>query len=252
MDLLLDTTIQIDRIIGSKERKEAIQKVLKGNKLYCSTFVLGEYYSNIVNDLVTLYGLFLMNKDMGETGKLITERVFGRRQGRVSKLYANILSMCNFDVSEVEDTFQLYIDLIQDEFFLNLEEVLDKTKCVRAKRKIEYEDDVPVLSDVTCRKCEEVCDVCLLWREAKSEIEQIISSKEIDERIVNLLYTAKENEQEYRGNNCKTLGDMVIAIEARKSGYELRICSSNRKDFQPICDAVGMELTAPDYSWKNK
>lgn len=252
MELLLDTTIQIDRITGSKERKKEIDKVLRGNQLYSSTYVLGEYNSNVVNDFVTLYGLFLMNKDMGETGKLITERVFGRSQGRVSKLYANILSMCNFDVNEVEDTFQLYVDLIQDEFFMDLEEVLDKTKCVRAKRKIKEEDGVPILSDASCRKCKEVCDVCLLWREAKLEIEQITSSKEIDERIVNILYAAKEKEQEYRGDNCKTLGDAVIAIEAKKSRYELGICSSNRKDFQPICDAIGMGLVAPDYSWKKK
>jgi hypothetical protein len=250
MDLLLDTTIQIDRITGSKERKEAVEKILKDNKLYCTTYVLGEYYSNIVNDLVTLYSLFLLDKDIGETGKRITEKVFGRSQSRVSKLYANILDMCNFDVDEVEDTFQLYMDLIQDEFYLNLEEVLNKTKCVRAERKIAYEDGRPVLSNARCRKGEENCDICLLWKEAEQETEQILMSEEMDEKILKILRAAKENSREYRGNNCKTLGDTVISLEAKKSEYELRICSSNRKDFQPICEAIGLQLVVPDYSGK--
>ncbi len=251
MDLLLDTTIQIDRITGSKERKEAVDKVLKDNKLYCTTYVLGEYYSNIVSDLVTLYALFLMDKDIGETGKRITEKVFGRSQSRMSKLYANILAMCNFEVSEVNDTFQLYMDLIQDEFFLNLEEILNQTKCIRANRNITYEDGVPVLSNARCRKNEERCDICLLWKNAEQETERILTSEEMDERIRQVLCAAKENPQEYRGNNCRTLGDAVISLEAKKSEYELKICSSNRKDFQPICDAIGLKLVAPDYSGKN-
>lgn len=41
MNLLLDTTIQIDRFLSSKERKEAINDVLKDNTLYSSTYVLG-------------------------------------------------------------------------------------------------------------------------------------------------------------------------------------------------------------------
>lgn len=170
MNLLLDTTIQIDRITGSKERKNAVNKVLKDNKLFCSKYVLGEYYSNIVNNLITLYNLFLIDKDIGETGKRINERVFGRDQARVAKLYANILTMCEFDIEEVENTFLLYIDLIQDEFYLDLEEMIDITNCPRAEAKVIFED----------------------------------------------------------------------------------ICSSNKKDFQPICNAIGLELISPDYSWKNK
>lgn len=47
-----------------------------------------------------------------------------------------------------------------------------------------------------------------------------------------------------------TLGDTIISLEALKDKRELGICSSNRKDFQPICDAIGVELVVPDYSWK--
>lgn len=108
MNLLLDTTIQIDRITGSRERKKPIKEVLKDNRLFCSTYVQGEYYSNIVKELLTLYGLFLIDRDIVETGKRINERVFGRRQSMAAKLYANILAMCDFDVSE----YRRYVSLI--------------------------------------------------------------------------------------------------------------------------------------------
>ena len=248
MDILLDTTIQIDRITGTKQRQKAIKDVLADRKVYSSTYVLGEYYATVVSDLVTLYALFLQDKDIGETGKRITEQVFARSQSRVSKLYANILAMCEFDVEEVEDTFQLYMDLIQDEFFLNLEGMLDGTKCVRGSRKIEYEDNIPFLPEARCRKSEKICDICPFWERARQEAEKLMASEEIDGKIRGILHSAKDNEQEYRGNNCKTLGDTVISLEAKKSRHALGICSSNKKDFQPICDAIGVELAVPDYS----
>lgn len=250
MNLLLDTTIQIDRATGSKERKEAVEKVLKGNKLYCSTYVLGEYYANIVTDLLTLYGLYLLDRDMGETGKRITERVFGRNQSRAQKLYANILSLCEFDVSEVEDTFQLYIDLLPDMFFIDIEDMIDKTKCVKAEREIVYEEGVPRLSKVSCTNRKKICDVCQLWEESRQEVQELMSSEKVDKKIKKILHDAQSNEKAYRGDNCKTLGDTIISLEALKSGCELGVCTSNKKDFEPICEVIGLELVTTDYSWK--
>ena len=59
MKALLDTTIQIDRIFGSDRRIARINEVLKGKQLISSTYVLGEYYKNIVNDFVTLYKILV-------------------------------------------------------------------------------------------------------------------------------------------------------------------------------------------------
>lgn len=249
MNLLLDTTIQIDRITGSKERLQAVDKVLSSNTLYCSTYVLGEFYSNIVNDLVTLFNLFLMDRNIGETGKRITENVFGRSQARMSKLYANILDMCEFNVDEIEDTFYLYIDLLQDEFYTDIKEVIDTTECPRAKSGIIYEDGRPILPHISCQKHEDKCDVCNLWRDSKDAVNQIIQDGKVSSKILDILASAKANEDEYKGNNCKTLGDLVICLEALNSNRELGVCSSNKSDFQPICDSLGLELRAPDYSF---
>lgn len=253
MNLLLDTTIQIDRITGSKDRKKAIEKALGDNRLFCSTYVLGEYTANIVTDFVTLYQLFLLNnKDIGETGKRISETVFGRSQGRVSKLYANILSMCEFDAEEVEDTFLLYMDLIQDEFFINVEEVINTTACARADRKVVFEDGIPCLPQISCTRDKEICGICGFWKQASDEAGKLLEASVINDKIKEILKSAKSDEKKYRGKNCMTLGDTIISLEACKDDRELAVCSSNKKDFAPICNVLGVELVSPDYSWKNR
>lgn len=253
MNLLLDTTIQIDRTIGTKERKEAVEKALKDKDLFCSTYVLGEYYNTIVNDFVTLYGLFMIDKNIGETGKRITERVFGRSQARMQKVFFDIIGICNENIDEIEDTFSLYVDLIQDAFYDNIEtELVDITKCARAQRKIIYEDGVPVLEKLRCTKEKSICGICSFWEECQCEIDKILEQDKIDKKITDILKGARENPKEYQGNNCMTLGDTIISLETLKDTHELSVCSSNKKDFQPICDAIGVKLVVPDYSWKNE
>lgn len=250
MNLLLDTTIQIDRITGSKERKNAVAAILQDHRLFCSTYVKGEFYSNIVNDLVTLFGLFLLDKDIGETGKRISERVFGRSQARVAKLYANILEMCNYKVDEVEDTFYLYIDLIQDEFMMDIELLLNQTKCARAQKQVRYEDGIPYMSSVHCTKDKKICEVCKLWQQSDQQIDQMITKRLVDHKILEILNKAAVDETVYRGRNCMKLGDVIITLETVHCEGTTGVCSSNQKDFSPICKSVGVELVVPDYSWK--
>lgn len=250
MNILLDTTMQIDRITGSRERKEAIEEILRGNDLFCSTYVLGEYYKNLVNDFVTLYGLFLIDKNITETGKRINERVFGRSQSRVAKIFFNILELCDSNIEEIDDTFSLYVDLIQDQFYYGIKELLNTTKCVRSNRKIEYEDGIPILQPVQCTKEKEICSICPFWRDCEKEVEQILEKNEVDNKIKEILCIAKNSEKEYRGNNCMTLGDTIISLEALKAKQHMAVCTSNKKDFRPICDAIGVEMVSPDYSWK--
>lgn len=248
MNLLLDTTIQIDRITGSKERKKAVEEVLRGNQLYCTTYVLGEYYNNIVNDLVTLYGLFLIDKNLDETGKRISEHVFGRSQSRVAKLYFNILELSGHDVGEVEDIFLLYFDLIQEDFYDGIENIFDLTGCARAQRRVEYEDGIPVLRDVHCTKEKVICSICPFWKKMEKEAGRLLQNDKVDIKIRDILNRAQNIEKEYRGQNCKTLGDTIIALEALECGQEYGICSSNKNDFRPLCDTFGITLVVPDYS----
>ena len=53
--LFLETTIQIQKDFGTKERRRNIKKELQGKRLLTSTYVMMEYLRTIVADAVYLY-----------------------------------------------------------------------------------------------------------------------------------------------------------------------------------------------------
>ena len=71
MKSLIETTIQINRICKSK-KKAAINEFIRKNECYCSTYVLGEFKANIVNDFLTLYGIVRTENNLAE----VQENVF--------------------------------------------------------------------------------------------------------------------------------------------------------------------------------
>ncbi len=152
MKALLDTTIQIDRIFGSDRRIARINEVLKGKQLISSTYVLGEYYKNIVNDFVTLYNIFLQENDIKQTGCRITENIFGRSQSRIFKLFNNIAANCSYDLDLIKNSLENYVDILIGRFNEDLIDILDNTNCYRAKATVIYEDGIPILKNILCSK----------------------------------------------------------------------------------------------------
>ena len=251
MNLLLDTTIQIDRFLSSKERKEAINDVLKDNTLYSSTYVLGEYY-NLINDFLTLYSLFIRDKDIAETGRHITEKTFGRSQSRVQKLYSNIIGWCEYDVNLIIDSLDNFLVQIVNVFTYKLEmPLINCTYCARAKQEINYDEEVPMLKKVRCRKNTDVCKICNFWNIRKEELDNLLTVN-TNQKFMDILHMGKNKIEEFKGDNCKAIGDVIICLETKELENDTAVCSSNKKDFKPICDCLKIELKSPNYREKEK
>lgn len=248
VNLLLDTTIQIDRFLGSKERKLAINKVLLNNKLFSSTYVLGEYY-NLINDFITLYALFIQDKNIAETGKHITERTFGRSRGRIEKLYFNIIEKCDYDIDLIENTLDNFLCQIESVFTYRLElPLIDCTRCARAQQKIICEDEIPMLKKVKCHKDKEICQICVFFEQRAEELEKLLKV-EIAQNFREIISKGIEQISEFRGNNCKSVGDVIISLEANELESDKGVCSSNKRDFKPVCECLEIPLISPDYSF---
>ncbi len=247
MKVVLDTTIQIDRIFGSNKRLKRIDEVLRGNELISTTYVLGEYFYNIVNDYVTLYNIFLQENDIEQTGCRITEKVFGRSQGRMFKLFNNLAANCDYDLELIKDNLDNYLHIIIERFYDELVEVLNETECNKAKAFVTYEDGIPKLENIFCSKKEEQCQICEFWKKRKEKLELLLENEKYDDSLKDIIRKSLLKAENFKGRNCQKLGDTVIVSEAAGK-EEMAVCSSNRQDFEPICESMGIKLISPDYS----
>lgn len=246
MKALLDTTIQIDRIFGSDMRIGRINQILNGKELISTTYVLGEYYKNIVNDFVTLYNIFLQENSIVQTGCRITENIFGRKQGRMFKLFNIIASNCDYDIELIKDNLDNYLNLLIEKFNDDLVEILDNTKCNRANASVVYEDVISKLENISCTKKNKQCEICAFWEKRKKGLEKLLINPDYDDELKDIIKRSLNNMDNFKGKNCLKLGDTVITSESMGL-IDTAICSSNKKDFEPICTALDVELLSPDY-----
>lgn len=90
MKALIETTIQINRIFKSK-KKAAINEFMKENECYCSTYVLGEFKANMINDFLTLYGIVRIENNFADVCEAVAD-VYGssRQKSRLLLLLSEL------------------------------------------------------------------------------------------------------------------------------------------------------------------
>lgn len=246
MKLFLDTTIQIDRIFGSSQKREAIKEVCTGKECWCSTYVLGEFYANIVNDAVSICHFLHQENDLNEAERRIADFARNRKANRMHKifihlrgLYDNNLEMMRCDTeSWLEDLIYLFHRDIQVE-------LTDETRCQRAKAHVVYRDGIPLLEGASCNKASCQCGIEKFWVARQPLLAQTPLAEEMDDKVKTLLEEMQKSIYNVKGNHCRTLGDAIIVLEARSQGGE--VCSTNRKDYLPLCQLFQVTLHSPDY-----
>lgn len=74
----------------------------------------------------------------------------------------------------------------------------------------------------------------------------------INQKFADILHKGKNKIEELKGNNCRDIGDVIICLETKELKKDFAVCSSNKKDFEPICDCLNIDLRSPDYREKEK
>ena len=92
MEILLDTTVQIERIF-KRAKKEQIEKIIEENNCGSSTYVFGEYKRNMVRDFVTLYNIMCIEDSLAGVRENINDTVFHRDFQRVYYIYNDLCKM---------------------------------------------------------------------------------------------------------------------------------------------------------------
>lgn len=236
----METTVQADKFLGKKSRKQHIQTVCKDNNLISSTYVLGEFKSNFLKDATALYNLVADSDDIRDAMIRFEETYSKRISNRMNKLFANIITICGIDdKEEILETIEMYIeDILLKRFKEGVDKLLiDNTKCDRSLAIPEKIDGVWTINVKCSKRAKPKCNIKeFLLDNNLDNIKRITAMPEELKNVENIVDKIIKKSDVPYGNNCRTLGDTIIILEAPK---DCKIFTTNVKDFKPICEKVG-------------
>ncbi|ODM27098.1 hypothetical protein A7W90_13235 [Clostridium sp. Bc-iso-3] len=241
--LFMETTVQADKFLGKRQVKNNIRNLCKGKKLISSTYVLGEFKSNFLKDATSLYNLVKDSFDIGEAIIRFSEVYSKRISSRMGKLFGNLVREYGLEnKEELLDTLEFYIeDLLIKRFKEDIDKILiDTTKCARCLAKPQKEDGVWRVNVSCTKKPKPNCNVKeFLVNDNIDSLKKITQLPDHMKSVEEVICRIIKNEDLPYGNNCRTLGDTIIAIEAPKESI---IFTTNKKDFEPICEKIDKVL----------
>ena len=86
--VFLETTIQIDRVIGTQDRRNSIRYNIEHRRVCTSGHVLGEFNKTLIRDAVTFRDLLVSSPNFGEAVKRLQR--YDRRFPRTVDLLATL------------------------------------------------------------------------------------------------------------------------------------------------------------------
>lgn len=244
MRLFLDTTIQIDRIFGSRKKRNMIREICAGKECCCTTYVLGEFYATIMRDVVTVYSVLLRENDLNEAERYVAELARNRTANRTHKIFIHLRELYDNDLEKMKCEMESYFEDLLFMFYRGVNATLsDRTHCQRGKAQIKYYDRIPVVEGVGCRKTDCHCDIERFWTDHCALLADMSFPDTLGDPPRELLAQIREHKNDVKGNSCRTLGDSIIVLEARDNQGD--VCSTNQKDFLPLCEMFQVKLYIP-------
>lgn len=241
MDILLDTTIQIERIF-KRSKRVAIEDMMSHNDCGSSTYVLGEFKSNMVKDFVTLYNIMQIENNLAGVRDNINDTVFHRSFQRVYYVFNDLCKMYNDDYDLIKEELRTYPKRLERRFSYGFRNpLLNETNCHRAKAQVQFVDGKAIIPDVKCTKEDDFCNSCIFWDTYKKYVAGLENEVGLPQKMKSALQKIVQEGQPLKGNICKSLGDCIISLEALQTTKKM-VCTTNIDDFEPICDYIGIEI----------
>jgi hypothetical protein len=221
-----------------------------------STYALGEA-KRFLRDAATLHSLLLFAPDLQtafhqlaskkklpayqETAlswPLLTER----RRDHYQTLLANVCDPRRFDREEAVRRLRRMLRGSFERALCRLTgEWLDQTECRVADRRPHREDRAFRIS-LGCTDPAGRCRIAEFWEARRDELAQIVTALE-DAPDGSPLAKLRDKGQEILDGsdgwgqpNCWPMGDAILACECPQ---DVEVCTTNLRDFEPICEAIG-------------
>jgi hypothetical protein len=249
--LFLDTTIQIEKVLGRRERKREIQNNLKERYVITSRYVLMEYIRTVVKDFYYIYNV--VKEEVSVEAAI--DRIADEARGLLSlKRCLKIINRMYHsqgddrpDRRELIKHFERYTRVSLPRIFLeNVDEILNLIDCDIAR--IEFSQwDASKAPAFHCNRAKAGCGLVDFFRANKDKFNLVLlylkeyPSKDQQlqecERTLDKIF---ESEEMILGErNCWSLGDVIIAITMPP---ECLMYTTNKKHFQVLTEALGKKM----------
>ena len=262
--LFLETTIQIERVAGSRARQAALRRELATYRLVTSTYVLGEYLRTLVTDAIRLHRLVAEHSYLDDVMTTIGQHPNKREASRMSLIWGAIMRLGwarkgqDADARvDLLDRLSRYIEFsLLSRFMAGIDELTDVTGCGLARERPAIWQAEPQGADSEelyrmrsqCVRLVQECDLAERVVEWQPELKALAAglSEESDPALVRMGELANrilDDPTVARGRNCTWyLADLVIALELPAG---IPLYTTNRRHFAPILSILGKPLHTP-------
>ena len=246
--VFLDTTIQIERLTGTRARRAQLADQLAGKEVMTSTYVLGEFLRTLVKDCITLYTLVSQNAHLDDVEVQIANRFNKREAGRCLLLWASLHRTRAYGREKVLCTLRTYIEygLVQA-FMAGVHQVSDATDCGLAQERPHRVEGTYRLR-AQCRRQVKECRLEEWLGAHSATLDAVLPHLRVSDepalvRIGELLEEFPHTPETVRGRNCTWyLGDLVIALECPAGAA---LYTTNRRHFGVLCTQLGKRMYEP-------
>ncbi len=244
MRLHADTSVLASRVFDTEERRQAARDALDGNEVCLCGYVMQELRATFLRDAALLYRLVKDSPDVWEALLRLRKYDRTRRETRATTLFALIMREV-FSEKRAEPTEQAVLDylevFIEGEMMQQLRRGLqivehDNVRCHRADNvgapKGRYYEE-----SYRCTHPE--CGLADFLR-SKVDLLRAVATAQcgLQEDLQSAAAEGVREPDSIRTTQCYgTLADLIIALECPD---DATICTTNVREFCPICSALGV------------
>lgn len=256
--LFLETTIQIERVLGSRTSQATLHAELANYRLVTSRYVLGEYLRTVVKDAVYLHRVVTSIPTVDDAMTAIAQHQNKKEASRMMLLMGALLRMGSSLAPttaarhDLLDRLARMIDVtLVNRFTFGIDQWIDDVECGLANERPQSWQAEGTFSYQLRSQCIRRVRECALdarlagWR---PQLEKIVAAFQNDSdpvfaRMSELAAQINDDPIVARGRNCTWyLGDLVIALELP---VEVPLYTTNRRHFAPLLEVLGKQLHIP-------
>lgn len=243
--LFLETTVQIDRVIGTDARRRAIRASTRNRPLCTSGHVLGEFNRTLIRDAIIFRDLLRTSPDVGDAVKRLPSFI-----PRRTKRTVDLLASLGFDNDKqlTLERLEMFIEWRgHDHFWDSIADHTSEVGCVLQSWTSEPDGNGDYdLDGLKCLKNRPPsCKVMPFIERNREALESLVASGKQSNRD-NVVSAANAFEGILAGDdvpygeksNCYRISDTLIALEAPD---EAEIYSTDG-DVKIICEILGKDL----------